>query len=116
MDKEGNKVHLSDNLSATLVGAGTCTFATPVTTSTTMEILADMALVPQLSVLPWDPVAYSQYTVKHVLNGGNSPLNWSSSNTSISTTNQLGMSSVSGSFLVSSTMTVAKSRASHCKA
>ena len=45
---------------ATLVGAGTCTLAIPVTTSTTMEILADIALVPQLSVLPWDPFTYSQ--------------------------------------------------------
>ena len=134
LDKEGNKVHLSDNLviellvdgkffqvtsslsngtlhtgvplvpgqtkvSATLVGAGTCTLATPVTTSTTMEILADMSLVPQLSVLPWDPVTHSHYTVKHTLTGGDSPLTWSSSNTSISTTSQLGISSVSGSLL-----------------
>eukprot|EP00090_Calanus_glacialis_P028973 TRINITY_DN4645_c0_g1_i5.p1 TRINITY_DN4645_c0_g1~~TRINITY_DN4645_c0_g1_i5.p1 ORF type:complete len:1790 (-),score=673.65 TRINITY_DN4645_c0_g1_i5:326-5671(-) len=151
LDKEGHKVHLSDNLvielvvdgkflkvtsslangtlhtgvplvpgqtkvSATLVGAGTCTLATPVTTSTTMEILADMSLVPQLSVLPWDPVTHSQYTVKHVLTGGDSPLTWSSSNTSISTTSQLGISSVSGSLLGSSTVTVAMTRASHCQA
>jgi len=96
LDKEGNEVHLSDNLvielmvdgvhlvpgqtmvPATLVGVGTCALVTPVTTSNTMEILVDMSLVPQLSI------------------GGDSPLTWASSNTSI-TTSQLGISSVSGS-------------------
>merc|ERR1712106_870227 len=151
LDKDGSKLHLSDNLvielvvdekyftvssslingtlhtgvpiapgqtkiTATLVGAGTCTLATPVTTSATMEILADMSLVPQLTVLPWDPVTNSEYTVKHVLTGGESPLTWTSSNTSISTTSQLGVSTVSGSLLGSSKVTVAMTRASHCQA
>jgi len=151
LDKEGNKVHLSDNLvielavdgkffqvtssltngtihtgvpitpgqtkvSATLVGSGECTLSTPVTASANMEILADMSIVPQLTVLPWDPVTHSQYTVKHVLTGGDSPLTWSSSNTSISTTNQLGVSTVSGSLLGSNQVTVAMTRASHCQA
>merc|ERR1711892_23969 len=151
LDKDGSKVHLSDNLvielvvdgkyftvssslingtlhtgvpiapgqtkiTATLVGAGTCTLATPVTTSATMEILADMSLVPQLTVLPWDPITNSEYPVKHVLTGGESPLTWSSSNTSISTTSQLGISTVSGSLLGSSKVTVAMTRASHCQA
>ena len=84
LDKEGNKVHLSDNLviellvdvkyfqvtssltngtlhigvpivpvitkvSATLLGAITCTLATPVTTSNTMKVLAAMSLVHLLN-------------------------------------------------------------------
>ena len=148
LDKEGNKVHLSDNLviellvdvkyfqvtssltngtlhigvpivpvitkvSATLLGAITCTLATPVTTSNTMKVLAAMSLVPQLSVLSRDPVTHSQYTDWR---GHDSLLTWSSSYTSISTTNQLGISSVSGSLLGSSTVTVTMTRASYCQA
>jgi len=151
LDKEGNKVHLSDNLvinlsvdgkffevtsslsngtlhtgiplapgqtkiTATLVGAGTCTLDTPVSTVATMEILADMSLEPRLTVLPWDPVTHSTYSVKHLLTGGESPLSWSSSNSSICTTSQLGMTTVDGSLLGSSTVTVSMARASHCQA
>jgi len=151
LDKEGNKVHLSDNLvinlvvdgkvfeitsslsngtlhtgiplvpgqtkiTATLVGAGTCKLDTPVSTMATMEILADMALVPRLTVLPWDPVTNTKYSVKHVLTGGDSPLTWVSSNSSICTTSQLGMTTVSGSMLGSSSVIVSMTRASHCQA
>ena len=70
-----------------------------------------MSLVHQLSVPQWDPVTHRQYT-----NTVDSPLTWSSTNTTISTTSQLGISSVSGSLLGSSTVTVAMTRASHRQA
>ena len=151
LTKEGNPIHLSDNLvielnvdgkffnvkssltngtlhlgtpilsgqtkvTATLIGAGSCLLETPISASANMEILDEMILTPQLTILPWDPVSNSQYTVKHTLVGGDTPMSWISTNSSISTVSQLGISSVSGSLLGDSKVIVSMTRASHCQA
>ena len=89
---------------------------TTFTTSAFMEILTNMSVVPQLTVLRLDPVNHSQYAVERVLTEWESPLTSSSSNTFTSPTSQLWVSSVSGSLLGSSRLTVAMTRSTRFQA
>ena len=134
LDKEGNKMHLSDNLVIELLVDGK--FLQVTSSLTNGALHTGVPLIPGHSklsaILVGDPgrhvlgppakclamgpchslpVHCQAYT-----NTGDSPLTWSSTNTTISTTSQLGISSVSGSLLGSSTVTVAMTRASHCQA
>ena len=81
-----------------------------------MEIHPALELEPPLTILPWDPVSASMYKVKHNLTGGEAPFSWSSSLPSLAATSQLGVSEVQGEIMGSSQVSVAMTRAPHCKA
>ena len=54
-----------------------------------MEIVAEMSVEPALTLLAWDPLGVTSYSVQHRVAGGLSGgrYTWSSSNTSIGSTN-----------------------------
>ena len=103
-------------LTATLVGTKACPLGAPLTANAVMEIHPALKLEPPLTILPWDPVSASVYKVKHHLTGGEAPFSWSSSLPSLAATSQLGVSEVQGEIMGSSQVSVAMTRAPHCKA
>ena len=105
-------------VTASLTGAGSCDLETPVTVSAVMEIVPEMRLDPELTLLAWDPLAEVTYTVKHTVVGGPEAarLTWTNSNTSLASTNQLGVSRVTGGQVGSVQVTSHLTRHSHCDA
>ena len=103
-------------LTATLVGTKSCPLSTPITASAVLEIHPALALEPPLTILPWDPVSATVYTVKHLLTGGEAPFTWASSLPSLAATSQLGVSEVQGEIMGSSIVSAAMTRAPHCRA
>ena len=108
----------SVTVTATLTGAGACDLAASITASVVLEIVPELRLVPELSLLAWDPAGSSVYSVPHTVTGGaeGRRLAWTSSNTSLASINQAGLVKVSGSVLGSSLVTAHLSRHSHCDA
>ena len=105
-------------VTATLTGAGSCDLSVPITASAILEIVPEMRLDPELSLLAWDPAGSTVYSVPHTVTGGSEDrrLAWSTANTSLASTNQAGLVTVTGSVLGSSLVTAHLSRHSHCDA
>ena len=103
-------------LTATLVGTKACSLGTPLTASAVLEIHPALSLEPPLTILPWDPVTSTVYSVKHLLKGGEAPFSWASSLPSLAATSQLGVSEVQGGIVGSSIVSAAMTRAPHCRA
>lgn len=88
---------------------------TPLRASAQMEVFEPIALEPQLSVFPWDPINKSTHQVKYTVLGvstASSPFVWSSVNTSVATVTQNGVSKTSGR-LGETAIIAAMNRASH---
>ena len=105
-------------VTAQLTGAGACDLAAPVTASAVLEIVPEMRLEPQLTLLAWDPAGSTVYGVQHQLVGGpeGGALSWATSNTSLAATNMAGLVTVAGALLGSATVSAHLTRHSHCDA
>ena len=104
-------------VTARLVGAGGCQLTSPLTTTARLEILPKMVLEPRETFLPWDPLTETQHLVQHRLLGGSGGgVTWGSSNTSVATTTQAGLTKVYGGELGESSVVTQLSRHKHCQA
>ena len=104
-------------VTARLVGAGDCQLASPLTASARLEIVPRMVLQPSESFLPWDPLTETQHLVQHSLLGGSGGgVTWSTTNTSVATTTQAGLTTVYGGELGQSSVVTQLTRHKHCQA
>ena len=77
-------------VSARLLGAGSCDLSSPIMATARLEIVPRMSLEPRETFLPWDPLTQSEHLVQHSLVGGTKGgVSWSTTNSSVATTTQV---------------------------
>ena len=104
-------------VTAKLLGAGSCDLSSAVTVTARLEIVPRLSLQPQETFLPWDPLTLTDHLVKHRLVGGvKGGVAWSTTNSSLATTTQGGVTTVSGADLGESLVVAQLTRHKHCQA
>ena len=77
-------------VTARLLGAGSCDLSSPIMATARLEIVPRMSLEPMETFLPWDPLTHSEHLVQHSLVGGTKGgVSWSTTNSSVATTTQV---------------------------